>query len=226
MAAVLAHEYNNLLTPIGSYAQLALENPADAQLTQKALTAAAEAIHKARSIANATLAFARPEEIQDDGTPHVTLQEAFTKANAHLNQRFEQDRVAMRFETEDLRPAISAVRLQQVLINLLDNARKALTEKPGLRQVTVIGQYRSGGVEVTVRDNGPGIEPGMLDEVFTAFVTKQPKMNRNDGAEPLGTGLGLRVCKDIIESAGGWIRVQSETGQGATFTFWLPAHHS
>ncbi len=113
--------------------------------------------------------------------------------------------------------------LGQVFLNLLLNAAQAMH---GDGQVTIATRLTDaagtdGGspapesgtvVEVSVTDTGPGIPPGTLPELFTPFFTTKPR----------GTGLGLAICRRIVEDHGGWIRVESPPGQGATFRIGLP----
>lgn len=223
MAAVLAHEYNNLLTPIGSYAQLAIENPDDTELTRKALQASAEGVAKARAVAQATLAFARPDQSDEEQTQTGTLHQAIAQAQECLKHALKQDQIELCINAADNKLAIQTLRLQQVLVNLIDNARKALSTQPSQRRVTVSGETSDGGMLITVADNGPGIDANLINNVFQAFVTQaKPDTTTSQPQAESGTGLGLRVCKDIIESAGGWITADSEPGHGAAFRFWLP----
>lgn len=101
------------------------------------------------------------------------------------------------------------LRLNQVLLNLLDNAGK-FTKKGSINVTTVI---MSNKVQVTVKDTGVGIHPEIFPKLFSKFVTKSDR----------GTGLGLFISKNIIEAHGGKIWAESNSQQeGATFTFTLP----
>jgi two-component system NtrC family sensor kinase len=108
--------------------------------------------------------------------------------------------------------------LQQVMLNLFNNAMDAIAAKHGSAGgELVIGVRPSGDglVEITVTDNGSGISPDNLARVFTPFFTTK--------AVGKGTGLGLAVCYGIINHMGGTIRVNSALGKGTTFTIHLPA---
>lgn len=223
MSAVLAHEYNNLLTPIGSYAQLALANPDDAELTEKALHAAVRGVEQAKAIAQATLGMARPGELEQDHA--ASLKQSLEHAVACIGPALHQDEIELCLSVPDLEVAMPAIQLQQVLINLIDNARKALSERHGSRKIVVAGKQEQGGVRIEVADNGPGIPEGMRERLFDAFAT-----GRASETGQAGTGLGLRICKDLVASAGGWIAVKDapdtpdKPGEtcGATLIFWLP----
>lgn len=216
MAAVLAHEYNNLLTPIGSYAQFALNNPEDAELTSKALNAAVDGVRQAQAVAKATLAFARPDDAQDSEPGCV--QQAIAQAMSCLEKPLKQRKIRIDIDTQDATTALATVQLQQVLVNLIDNARKALNSCDGPKRLRVAGEVDGqGGYLLTVQDNGPGITAEKVSKIFDAFVTQA-----HAGKTDKGTGLGLRVCKDLVEQAGGWIRAESEPGVGTTMRVWLP----
>ena len=107
--------------------------------------------------------------------------------------------------------------LQQVLLNLLNNAIDAIVDKHGSSGGEIIiqaGRKENGIVEILVKDNGSGISPEDLDRIFTPFFTTKPVGK--------GTGLGLSVCYGIIESMGGTMEVNSEKGAGTTFMIRLP----
>lgn len=214
MTAILAHEYNNLLTPIGSYAQLALANPEDDELMRKALQTSIDGVARARAVGEATLQFARPDDPDQSETGSV--RDAIEQATACLSQALHCDGIELEIEVPDVCVGLKTVQIQQVLVNLMDNARKAMAGQSRPRTLIVRGKEKEAGVQIEVIDNGPGIDEGILDDVFKAFVTKSQADQPGEG-----TGLGLRVCKDLIEAAGGWIQVESSPGQGSTFRFWL-----
>jgi two-component system phosphate regulon sensor histidine kinase PhoR len=104
-----------------------------------------------------------------------------------------------------------------VLSNLVDNAIKY-----GRPEGHVTGggkKMDDGGLEIFVRDDGPGIPPEALVRVFERFYRVDKARSRDQG----GTGLGLAIVKHIVQAHGGEVRCESELGQGATFYFTLPA---
>ena len=107
--------------------------------------------------------------------------------------------------------------VQQVLINLLMNALEA-TPRGGQISVEAWACPNDGrpGVAVAVSDTGSGIPGEALPRVFEPFFTTKPQGQ--------GTGLGLPICRDILREHGGTLAVQSRSGQGTTFTAWLPIH--
>jgi C4-dicarboxylate-specific signal transduction histidine kinase len=112
-------------------------------------------------------------------------------------------------------PAVNGdrIQLEQVLMNLLVNAFDAVTGQPGPRQVTVRALARNGAVEVAVLDNGKGIARGDLDRIFEPFFTRKPN----------GMGMGLAICRSIVEAHGGRIAARDRTERGADFEISLPA---
>ncbi|ESQ98718.1 sensor histidine kinase [Stutzerimonas chloritidismutans AW-1] len=117
-------------------------------------------------------------------------------------------------------PAVSvtvdAMRVQQVLSNLLSNAAKF---SPAGEQVELSAQFSDGRVRVSVRDQGPGISDEFHARVFQKFAQADSSDSRQQG----GTGLGLAISKELIEHMGGHIGFESEPGRGACFWFELPA---
>ena len=107
--------------------------------------------------------------------------------------------------------------LQQVLLNLLNNAFDAVVSKHGAQGGRIVVGLQSSGndVRLTVSDNGAGISPENMQRIFTPFFTTKPVGQ--------GTGLGLPVCFGIIEQMKGTIEVSSQEGKGSEFSITLPA---
>ncbi|HSB04688.1 MAG TPA: ATP-binding protein, partial [Thermodesulfobacteriota bacterium] len=112
----------------------------------------------------------------------------------------------------DLQPVYTdPIQVQQVFLNILNNAMEAL-EKHG--KIVVKTWAEDGRVAISFSDNGRGIPRGNLDKIFTPFFTTKPPGK--------GTGLGLSICYGIIEKLNGKIDVRSDPGKGTTFTIHLP----
>ena len=108
------------------------------------------------------------------------------------------------------------VELQQVMLNLILDAIEAMSEMSGGSRQLVVGARKTEAgddVLVTVRDSGPGLTPATLEHLFTAFHTTKPN----------GLGLGLSICRSIIESHGGRLWASANAPRGAVFQFTLPA---
>ena len=96
--------------------------------------------------------------------------------------------------------------MEQVFLNLLKNACEACAEKPN-PEIIVAAQREGNELVFTVRDNGIGVLPEVIDRVFVPFFTTKPS----------GSGIGLSICKQIITLHGGHISVESENGKGSCF---------
>jgi len=107
--------------------------------------------------------------------------------------------------------------IEQILVNLVLNARQAMPNGGRLR-VEVCENQAAEMVEVKIADSGSGIPPDQLRQIFEPFYTTKTPDEHGRG----GTGLGLSVCRQIIEQHHGRIRVESVVGQGSTFTVKLP----
>jgi len=121
--------------------------------------------------------------------------------------------VSIRTDLKDDLPMTVAdrVQIQQVLMNLILNGIEAITDAGGV--VTVKSQLgENGQIETSVNDTGPGLPLGKAGQIFDAFFTEKPQ----------GSGMGLAICKSIVESHGGTLWATSQDGSGATFHFTLP----
>ena len=127
-----------------------------------------------------------------------------------------KNRVSVKTQFAESLPAVKADRtqLQQVILNLILNAVQAMNESGLALRELQIGTEANGsdGVLVSVRDSGRGIRPESLDRLFDPFYTTKPG----------GMGMGLSICRSIIEGHGGQIWATSNGQQGAAFNFTLP----
>jgi signal transduction histidine kinase len=115
---------------------------------------------------------------------------------------------------EGLLPVLGdRIQLQQVLLNLILNAAEAMgSVEVGARELVISTEQDQTGVLVAVRDSGPGIDPAHLDRVFDAFYTTKSS----------GTGMGLSICRSIIDAHGGKLWAEANEPRGAVFQFMLP----
>jgi signal transduction histidine kinase len=106
------------------------------------------------------------------------------------------------------------IQLQQVLLNLILNAAEAMSSvEDGRRELLLITEQDQAAALVAVRDSGPGIDPAHLGQVFDAFYTTKSS----------GTGMGLSICRSIIDAHGGKLWAEANEPRGAAFQFTLPA---
>ncbi len=131
----------------------------------------------------------------------------------------QKDGIALRVHIPtDLCVKGDDVQLEQVLLNLMINARQAMIGKGGSLTIkaSVVEQNE---VKIQVSDTGPGIPENLMSKIFQPFFTTKGTTRKD---ESRGTGLGLAICKDIIEHHKGRIVVESQVGQGTTFNIYLP----
>jgi signal transduction histidine kinase len=102
-----------------------------------------------------------------------------------------------------------------VLGNLLSNA---LRHAPSASEIELAAESREAGIQMTVRDNGPGIDPADLPHLFDRFYRTDKSRRRETG----GSGLGLAIAKAIVELHGGRIWAEAAAGQGTVMSIWLP----
>lgn len=222
IAAGVAHEVNNLLTPVLAYAQLAESRPDDRVLVNKAIAQTVSGIESAARILEAMLSFSSlPDEearADIDATLNATLDllaRDLTKDMITLARQIDPGTCV----------ALQPLALQQILANLLLNARRALRGCGGEIAISA-APTDDGMISIRVADNGPGIPPEIADSLFEPFVSVpveegEPEAGRSHDRR--GSGLGLAVCRRIIESAGGRITAESAPGRGAAFTIRLRA---
>jgi len=220
IAAVIAHEFNNLLTPIVSYSQYALQSAEsekpDMELIKKALSKAFQSSSKAGKICASMLGLARGQSTAGN----VSVQTLIDETLAVLARDPTKDGIALRVQIQpDLMLNADPVQLEQVLLNLLINARHAMLGKGGSLTVKAAPADDPGTVKIQVIDTGPGIPEKLLPKIFQPFFTTKGTTRRG---ETKGTGLGLAICKEIVEHHKGRIEVDSVVGAGTTFSIYLP----
>ena len=142
------------------------------------------------------------------------LQQAAHHMRTMLEERHLQLELQLAPDLPDL--MLDSIRVAQVLTNLLSNAAKF---SPAQGRIEIMAEPWEGGVRIGVRDHGEGIAPADLPKLFRKFSQVDSSATRKAG----GTGLGLVICKGIIEQHAGKIWVESTPGQGSTFYFTLPA---
>jgi len=214
MATGIAHEIKNPLAGIsGAISVLADDFPED-DPRREIIGQVLDQIARLNKTATDLLYFGRP------GKPEFTYVDLNTLVKDTLffiSQHPEARNIHRVKElTRDLPPAwADAKQVQQVLFNIIINAIQAMSEGGTLSVATSLhprGEREFIRVEIT--DTGPGIAASELDKIFVPFHTTKNQ----------GTGLGLPICKQLIEQHGGAIRVESRPGEGTTFIIELPAH--
>lgn len=215
LAGGVCHELNNALTPILNYAKLGLRNP-DPDYRQRAFEKIFEAAQRASAVTGGVLGLARPRADRREPADLVRLTEEVLLL---VGKDLTKHRIRADFQAEGRPHArINPAQIQQVLLNLVINARQAM---PGGGTVRIrVGTDSNGRLaELSIADTGVGIAPADLRRIFEPFFTTK---TGPDDTGLGGTGLGLSVCRDIVEAHKGRLRAESRVGQGTTFTLRLP----
>ncbi|QVL34411.1 HAMP domain-containing histidine kinase [Telmatocola sphagniphila] len=214
LASSVAHEFNNILTTIINYAKLGLRNPPDAN-TKQAFEKILKGGQRAAAIVNGMLGFARNQANIRENTDIVSLlEEVLLLTEKDLSKHRIQ--VEKRYIDRPVAPVVAG-QIEQILLNLVINARQAMSHG-GRLKIEIRENAVTQMAEIRIADTGPGIPPEQLRLIFEPFYTTKDPDSSGHG----GTGLGLSVCRQIIEQHQGRIRVESVVGKGSTFTVKLP----
>ncbi len=225
LAGGVAHDFNNLLTAISGHCDLLLLRHDQGDPDYADLVQINQNANRAAALVSQLLAFSRKQTLRPK---KLDMRDTLADLT-HLLNRLVGERVSLKTSYDPVLPPIRADKrqLEQVLMNLVVNARDAMQDggeirvtcefmeltKPLVRDNAKVpqGSY----VCVTVSDDGIGIPPDKLQKVFEPFYTTK----RTDE----GTGLGLSTAYGIVKQTGGFIFVDSVVGTGTTFTLYLPA---
>jgi len=208
----IAHELNNPLTSIMGYAQLLLGRLGPSQIAD-AQKICQEA-ERARRIVKNLLVFARESKLERQP---VDLNEIVERTLALRSYELKLENIAVELELDREVPRTLAdgPQLQQVALNLVVNAEQAILQGRGQGHIRIrTGRVAGKHLLLQVSDDGPGIPPEIVSRIFDPFFTTKPP--------GLGTGLGLSIVYGIVQEHGGEISVDSQPGQGTTFTVELP----
>ena len=214
LASSITHEFNNILMTVINYAKMGVRHK-DAATRDKAFEKILVASHRASKITTGILSYARQQNDRRDTMDLVTMVEDVLVLVEKDLQRYRV-RLTTQFESRPV-AAVNSGQVQQVLLNLIVNARQAM-EQGGQLTVSVRSNKEQGFAEISVRDSGSGIAPEKLRKIFDPFFTTKTADENGQG----GTGLGLSLARDVMEAHGGRIRVESAVGAGTTFTLKFP----
>lgn len=215
LASSVAHEFNNILTTIINYAKVGLRPTADEASRIQAFEKILKGSQRAATIINSMLGFARNSSSQREMTDVASLvEEVLILTDKDLRKHLIHAQT--KFLSRPKAPVVPA-QIEQILLNLIINARQAMPRGGQLR-IEVRENVRTHMAEIKVGDTGVGIPPEQLRLIFEPFYTTKEPDEHGHG----GTGLGLSVCRQIIEQHHGRIRVESVPGKGSTFTIKLP----
>ncbi len=213
---MIAHEINNLLTPLKSYAGLALKNPDDKALVRKVLQETVRNCEHASKIMESMLALANGEKQQKKKVQLITLIEEIFSC---LCRDFGKDGITVEIQIpQGLSVWAVPVQIQQVLMNLVLNARDAMLPRGGTLTIQAID--KPDAVQIEIRDTGCGIKPIDLANIFDSFFTT--KTGKESPSQYSGSGLGLAFCRKVIDAHNGLISVESQVAKGSIFKISLP----
>ena len=218
LAGGMAHDFNNLLTSVFGHAEAARHGLPPEASARHELDVVVSALDRARDLTRQLLTFATGGAPRHQVVPVAKMLEEAVRIGLGGSS------LRARVEVEPGTPPVDVDegQMNQVLSNLLVNARQAIA---GAGQVVLRARPRAARsgefpgvepgpcVEITVRDDGPGIPPETLPRVFDPFFTTRPG----------GTGLGLATCHSIVRRHGGHVSIASRLGEGTTVTVILPA---
>ena len=222
LAAGIAHEINNpvaiMVEEAGWVGDLLDEESPVSEGTTKEFRRALDQIatqgRRCKDITHKLLSFARKS---DAAVADILVNDTIREIVSLTAQMARYNNVAIQTELAPDLPwiRVSPAELQQVVLNLINNAIDAMGHGGGTIQIrTGLSPDEPGSLLIQVRDNGPGIPSQNLDRIFDPFFTTKP-VGR-------GTGLGLSICYGIIRKMGGQIEVESAVGEGTCFYIFLP----
>ena len=232
LAGGIAHDLNNALATILGNAELARQDMSANPLALESLEEIGKAGARARDLVQQILAFSRRQPTERRPMALAPVVEE----SARLLRAALPARVTLEVRCEADAPTVlaDASQIQQVLINLCNNAVQAMRGEPGrvgirLDTVTLdaklagelpelhamLARHPGRAVRLAVSDNGPGMDAATLGRIFEPFFTTKPTGE--------GTGLGLSIVHGVVKGHEGAILVDSQPGKGATFTLYFPA---
>ena len=216
LVSTTTHEFNNILMTIINYAKLGMRHR-DNATREKAFDKILAASNRAAKITNSVLGMARNRSTSLEPTDLVKLVE---ETLVLLEREMNKYRIRVEKQFKPVSEAIiNGNQLQQVILNLLINARQAMPNG-GRLLIKIAPAAEQGMIDLVIRDFGCGIPAEKLPRIFDSFFTTKKGPDESGKG---GTGLGLSMCRDIIEAHRGRIRVDSSVGKGTAFTIKLPA---
>ncbi|WP_024508029.1 PAS domain S-box protein [Bradyrhizobium sp. ARR65] len=218
LTASIAHEINQPLAAVIANADACISwlerDPPDLAAARTSVEWIVEDGNRASEVIRHLRALARKTDIEKVS---LDLNQVIGGAMALVQREFVSHAVAARTELSPALPRIigDRIQLQQVIINLVMNAIEAMdaaTDRP--RELVIRSSGDERGVLVSIADCGIGIDPGLAESIFNPFFTTKPG----------GMGMGLSICRSIVEAHGGKLSARGNERGGATFDITLPLH--
>jgi PAS domain S-box-containing protein len=219
LAASIAHEVNQPIAATVTNAQTALRwldrRPPDLEEVRQALARIVRDGNRAAEVIDEIRALIKKAPPRKD---RLEINGAIREVIALIREEALKNGVSVQTELADCLPVIQGdrVQLQQVILNLIINAVEAMSGvNAGARELLIsTRKAESDGVLVAVRDSGPGLAAAALERLFESFYTTKPG----------GLGLGLSICRSIVEAHGGRLWAYANVPCGAVFQFTVPTH--
>jgi two-component system cell cycle sensor histidine kinase/response regulator CckA len=226
LAGGVAHDFNNLLSVINGYCEMLAAHVAANPQALREVAEIHNAGRKAAALTQQLLAFSRRQPLD----AHVINLNDLVRDNAEILRKLVGERGRIEFEVTDVLPNVRTdpVQFQQVLLNLVLNARDALRDNGRIVVTTTVREVAAVALQrratdvppgryavLAVSDNGTGMDADTKKHLFEPFFTTKP--------EGKGTGLGLALVYGVVQQSGGFVAVKSAVLVGSTFEVLLPA---
>jgi len=205
-AATIAHELNNLLTPMVAFAQLAISKPDKRDLTEKALNMAIQQGQQAGRVMEALILFSAPKARHSQ----ANLKRATQNALSCMARDLEKDRICFNDTIPNIDLAINDIALQQILYNLIHNACQAMGKTGGT--LSLQASTKSSNAKILFSDTAKGIPQETQDSLFIPFKR---------GDQSTGHGLGLYLSRQLAREANGDLKLLQTNQQGTIFELTL-----
>ena len=210
MSAALAHEINNPLGVIAYAAELMLREVSDDSFNREMLERIANETERMKTLTGSLLSFSRARETR---WQQVDINNVIYDVLKLIKYELEKNSIDIELECDHVKTITADPnKLKQVMINLLLNAVHVMPDGGTVRLVS--GMKDDSSVEILITDSGPGVPEEIRETIFEPFFS-----TKKEGS---GTGLGLYICRNILEEQGGTITLDESTGGGAAFRLNLP----
>jgi signal transduction histidine kinase len=212
MTSEVIHELATPITGLLGYSELLLDQECD-DIIKNSLKKIRSEAERCQNIIRNILAYARKP---DNARNYVNMNEVISRTIDIKSHQFKLGNIKCELELEPKIPNTMADfgQIQQVLVNIINNAQDAMMAQESLRQITISTTYDSEYIYIMIANNGPHIPEDQSELIFQSFFTTKKADH--------GTGLGLSISRDIIRRHNGDIQLYSKAGEGVIFTISLP----